>query len=89
MEKKNITVKKVKKRDGRIVDFNQERITNAIFKAAQAVGGKDRELISGSDVILNVDGFQIISSDNTVDDVIAGVTLDIAKADPGTRPPQR
>ena len=34
----------VKKRDGRIVPFDQERITEAIFKAAQAVGGNDREL---------------------------------------------
>lgn len=39
-----VKIKKVQKRDGRIVDFDQERITNAIFKAAQAVGGKDREL---------------------------------------------
>ncbi|MCD6547698.1 MAG: adenosylcobalamin-dependent ribonucleoside-diphosphate reductase [Nanoarchaeota archaeon] len=37
------TVKKVKKRDGRIVDFDQQKITNAIFKAAKAVGGKDYE----------------------------------------------
>lgn len=32
------------KRDGRVVPFDGERITNAIFKAAQAVGGRDREL---------------------------------------------
>jgi flagellar hook-associated protein 2 len=49
-----------------------------------AHGGNDRELISGSDAILNVDGFQISSSNNTVDDVIAGVMLDLTKADPGT-----
>jgi len=49
-----------------------------------AHGGNDRELISGSDAVLNVDGFQITSSDNTVDDVIAGVMLDLTKADPGT-----
>lgn len=35
-------ITKVKKRDGRIVKFNPEKITNAIFKAAVAVGGKDR-----------------------------------------------
>jgi len=35
---------KIKKRDGRIVDFNPEKITNAIFKAAQSVGGKDRSI---------------------------------------------
>ena len=33
---------KIKKRDGTIVPFDQEKITNAIFKAAQAVGGTDR-----------------------------------------------
>ena len=36
-------VRKIRKRDGRIVPFEQEKITNAIFKAAQAVGGTDRE----------------------------------------------
>ena len=39
-----MVVEKVRKRDGRIVPFEQEKITNAIFKAAQAVGGSDREL---------------------------------------------
>ncbi len=37
-------IEKVEKRDGRIVDFDRERITDAIFSAAQAVGGDDREL---------------------------------------------
>jgi ribonucleoside-diphosphate reductase alpha chain len=36
-------VTKIKKRDGRIVPFDKEKITNAIWKAAQAVGGKDRK----------------------------------------------
>ena len=38
------SVKKIKKRDGRIVKFDQEKVTNAIYKAAEAVGGSDREL---------------------------------------------
>jgi ribonucleoside-triphosphate reductase len=37
-------LKFVRKRDGRLEPFDQERITNAIWKAAKAVGGKDREL---------------------------------------------
>jgi len=37
-------VKYVRKRDGKLESFDQERITNAIWKAARAVGGKDREL---------------------------------------------
>jgi len=36
-------VKQIKKRDGRIVPFNIDKITNAIFKAARAVGGEDRK----------------------------------------------
>jgi len=35
-------IKKVIKRDGRVVDFDVEKITNAIFKAAKSVGGSDR-----------------------------------------------
>ena len=37
-------LKYVRKRDGRLEPFDQERITNAIWRAAKAVGGKDREL---------------------------------------------
>lgn len=38
----NIT--QVKKRDERIVAFDEEKITNAIFNAAKAVGGTDKKL---------------------------------------------
>lgn len=34
----------IRKRDGRIVPFNTQKITQAIFKAAQAVGGEDYSL---------------------------------------------
>ncbi len=37
-------ITKVKKRNGRVVDFNQDKITSAIWAAAQAVGGTDKEL---------------------------------------------
>lgn len=37
-------LEKVAKRDGKIVDFNKEKIVNAIFKAAVEVGGEDRRL---------------------------------------------
>jgi anaerobic ribonucleoside-triphosphate reductase len=36
-------MKYVRKRDGKLEPFDQERITNAIWKAAKAVGGKNRE----------------------------------------------
>jgi ribonucleoside-diphosphate reductase alpha chain len=35
-------ISKVKKRDGRIVDFDETKISNAIWKAVKAVGGKDK-----------------------------------------------
>ncbi|MCR5121237.1 MAG: anaerobic ribonucleoside triphosphate reductase [Ruminococcus sp.] len=34
---------KIKKRDGRLVTFNLEKIANAIFKAAKSVGGENYE----------------------------------------------
>ena len=34
---------KIRKRDGRVVDFTREKITGAIFKAARQVGGEDYE----------------------------------------------
>ncbi len=37
------TSKYIRKRDGRIVPFDPDKITEAIFKAARAVGGTDRE----------------------------------------------
>lgn len=40
-------VSQVTKRDGRLVPFTQERITNAIYRAAVAVGGRDRSIARG------------------------------------------
>ena len=34
----------IRKRDGRIVPFNIEKVTDAIFNAAQAVGGSSRDM---------------------------------------------
>ncbi len=36
-------ITKIKKRNGRIVPFDKEKITNAIWKAAKSVGGKDKK----------------------------------------------
>ena len=36
-------IRKIRKRDGKVVDFNPIKITDAIWKAAQAVGGKDHK----------------------------------------------
>ena len=37
-------VTKVRKRDGRVVPFERDKVSTAIFKAASAVGGKDRAM---------------------------------------------
>ncbi len=37
-----MVIKQIKKRDGSVVEFDKEKITNAIFKAAQSIGGEDR-----------------------------------------------
>lgn len=39
-----MTVKKILKRDGRLAPFDQQKIIEAIYKAAAEVGGKDLEL---------------------------------------------
>jgi ribonucleoside-triphosphate reductase len=39
-------IRKIRKRDGKVLDFNPIKITNAIWKAAQAVGGKDHKKAS-------------------------------------------
>jgi ribonucleoside-triphosphate reductase (formate) len=41
--KETAELKYIRKRDGRILPFASEKITEAIFKAAKAVGGTDRE----------------------------------------------
>ncbi len=38
------SIKKIIKRDGRTVDFNVDKIADAIYKAAQVLGGKDKRM---------------------------------------------
>ncbi|MFH2105834.1 MAG: adenosylcobalamin-dependent ribonucleoside-diphosphate reductase [Candidatus Micrarchaeota archaeon] len=38
-----MAISKVRKRDGSIVEFDNEKIENAIFKAAQSVGGSNKD----------------------------------------------
>lgn len=56
---------KVIKRDGRFVSFDSERIANAIFKAAKAVGGEDRQLaakLTKEIVSILLDRYSIVGS---------------------------
>jgi ribonucleoside-triphosphate reductase len=43
-EHADVAIELIKKRDGKTVPFDGAKIADAIFKAAQAVGGEDREL---------------------------------------------
>ncbi len=43
---KNSRIKQIRKRDGSIVPFDPEKITDAVFKAAVAVGGSDKNTAS-------------------------------------------
>ncbi len=50
-----IKITKIYQRDGTIVPFNQEKITNAIFKAAAEVGGRNKKLAKSlSDKVIDV-----------------------------------
>ena len=44
MTEENKIVKNIRKRNGRIVEFDVTKIADAIFKAAESVGGKDKEI---------------------------------------------
>jgi len=48
------TIGYVVKRDGRLVPFNEKKIADAIFKAAQAVGGNDRALADELAVVVTM-----------------------------------
>jgi len=63
-------ISKIRKRDGRIVDFDQEKITKAIWAAAQAVGGRDRSLAERlSDQVVAILEHQFPTRTPTVEDV--------------------
>ena len=74
-------ITKIRKRDGRIVNFDQEKIMNAIFKAAVAVGGKDRRLaeeLSGKVVAILEERFDghTIPSVEEVQDAVEKVLIE-------------
>ena len=44
MEDRTVLIQQIVKRDGRVVPFELDKITEAIYKAAQALGGQDRSM---------------------------------------------
>ncbi len=78
------TIEKVKKRDGRLVPFDKSKIANAIFKAAQAVGGDDRvmaeELASTVTMMLEKDHNGRPPSIEEIQDTVEKVLIETGHA---------
>ncbi len=65
-----MSVKKIRKRDGRIVDFDKNKIVNVVWKAAKAVGGRDRKRAERlAEEIVNVVNARFKKKIPTVEDV--------------------
>ena len=45
---------------------------------------RQRQLVAGTDASVTVDGITVTSAENTIDDVLTGVSIDLLKADTGT-----
>lgn len=75
-----MALNKIKKRDGTIVDFEQEKITTAIFKAAKGVGGKDIETarLLSNIVIKHIEGTfkDKIPSVEEVQDIVEKILIE-------------
>lgn len=73
-------ITKIKKRDGRIVPFNIEKISDAIFKAAQAVGGENYDTaVELSEIVaktLEENSSKEIPSVEDVQDVVEKVLIE-------------
>ena len=58
-----MSISKIKKRDGRIVLFDKDKIVDAIFKAARAVGGNDRKTAEElADKVIELAGYAFMDS---------------------------
>jgi anaerobic ribonucleoside-triphosphate reductase len=77
-------IKQVRKRDGRLVPFDRSKIANAIFKAAQAVGGDDRvladELAAMVTVLLERDFDEAAPSIEEIQDTVEKVLIETGHA---------
>ncbi len=64
-------IEQVVKRDGRVVPFRRDKITHAVFSAAVAVGGHDREAAERvtDDVIARLEARRNVSTYPTVEEV--------------------
>jgi len=74
----------VKKRDGRVVTFNKRKISDAIFKAAQAVGGEDKlladELANAVVLFLEKEYKEEVPGIEQIQDVVEKVLIETGHA---------
>ncbi|MCG2718414.1 MAG: hypothetical protein L6408_06240 [Nanoarchaeota archaeon] len=78
--KKNI-ISRIRKRDGNIVLFDRDRITNAIFNAAKSVGGSDKGSAKHlSDIVVYIIearfGADIIPTVEQIQDIVEKVLIE-------------
>jgi ribonucleoside-diphosphate reductase alpha chain len=78
------TISKIRKRDGRIVNFDKKKISEAIWKAVQSVGGEDRaeaEHLAEKVVQVLEDSFRgEIPSVENVQDIVEKVLIESGHA---------
>ncbi|MBI4650863.1 anaerobic ribonucleoside-triphosphate reductase [Candidatus Desantisbacteria bacterium] len=74
----------VKKRNGDIVSFNKKKIAEAIFKAAQAVGGEDRlladELAEAVSLYLKKEYNDLVPGVEEIQDIVEKVLIETGHA---------
>lgn len=58
--------------------------SGSLGSATTSVAGRSRELQVGQDAVIRVDGREVTRSTNNITDAIAGVTLSLSTAEPGT-----
>ena len=69
-------IKYVEKRDGRVVPFDKQRIVEAIYKAARAVGGRDRQLADEVVAILEETFRDRIPNVEDIQDIVEKVLIE-------------
>jgi ribonucleoside-diphosphate reductase alpha chain len=81
----NLKITQIRKRDGRIVPFDDEKITSAIYRAIVATGGRDRALAESlsARVVETLDekyGTEAIPAVEDVQDVVERVLVENGQA---------
>src|SRR3989338_5248293 len=75
-------ISEIKKRDGSVVKFEENKIVNAIFKAARSVGGRDIEEAKrlAADVVKELESVHDIPTVEHVQDTVEKVLIEAGHA---------